>query len=132
MYVSVEAVRSDPNIVKYERTDANTFRVFYKNGRKAIRLYKTDIITWDSEQYFMLNSGGWHTRTTVDRMNRYFGRGIYVYSENFQLKVKTSFGIFTLFDGICFNRNGQPVKGFAVVTPKRERKMMDELKKSTT
>lgn len=46
----------------------NTLKIEYKNGNKAIRLHDTDIITFAGKD-IILNSGGWRTRTTKERIN---------------------------------------------------------------
>jgi hypothetical protein len=48
----------------------NTLKIEYMNGTVAIRLHDTDIITWKDEKIF-LNSGGWRTRTTKERMEQF-------------------------------------------------------------
>lgn len=65
----VECVESKvvaPNTVKYRR----------ENGDVVIRLHHTDIITRKPNGDIILNSGGWRTVTTKDRMNEYMGHGL--------------------------------------------------------
>lgn len=51
----------DSNTIEYERAD----------GSKVIRLHLTDIITFNLDGSVTLNSGGWQTVTTKDRMNKF-------------------------------------------------------------
>jgi hypothetical protein len=48
----------------------NTLRIEYNNGTKAIRLHNTDVIT-ETSKGFILNSDGWRTATTKERINTY-------------------------------------------------------------
>ena len=48
----------------------NTLRIRYTDGREAIRLHTTDILTFQNGRC-TYNSGGWRTVTTKDRMNTY-------------------------------------------------------------
>lgn len=48
----------------------NTLRITYADGREAIRLHTTDILTFKDGRC-TYNSGGWRTITTKDRMNQY-------------------------------------------------------------
>lgn len=50
--------------------DNNTIRIQYQD-RESIRLHDTDIITFWPNGITELNSGGWHTRTTKERIYRY-------------------------------------------------------------
>lgn len=51
--------------------DRNTLRIQYADGSIAVRLHDTDIITKDVDGNIILDSGGWRTKTTKERMERY-------------------------------------------------------------
>ncbi len=51
----------------------NTFRYTNKNGDTVIRLHTTDIITHTLDGKTILNSGGYKSYTTKERMNSYSG-----------------------------------------------------------
>ena len=55
----------------------NTFQYQHLNGNTAIRLHLTDIIVKRKGGKTELNSGGWHTVTTKDRINRFSGYRVY-------------------------------------------------------
>jgi hypothetical protein len=63
------------NTVEYERAD----------GTQAIRLHHTDVVTFEPNGDVVLNSGGWKTVTTKERINRYLRARLHqslsVYSE---------------------------------------------------
>lgn len=70
----VECVKSrlvDNNTVEYERAD----------GSKVIRLHLTDIIIFNLDGSVTLDSGGWQTVTTKDRMNKYGRIGLHILQE---------------------------------------------------
>lgn len=48
----------------------NTRLTIYTNGNKTLKLHDTEIIKWVGNRV-ILSSGGWKTRTTKDRLNRY-------------------------------------------------------------
>jgi hypothetical protein len=56
--------------VKSDRPAANNTRVqIREGGAVALRLHQTDIVTWYRDGRTVLNSGGWRTPTTKDRIN---------------------------------------------------------------
>ena len=128
MYLSVDSVKNDPRIKHYLRVKANTFEIEYHNKRQAIRLYDTDIVTWDKDSNVMLNTGGWGTHTTIDRINKYMNASFRLFTQKFELKLETPYGIFDFFDGMCFDCWGKPVKGLRFICNKKARKLMEELK----
>lgn len=58
-------------VVSSKFVDRNTLRVEYKDGSSAIRLHDTDIVTFDKKGNITLNSGGWRTSTTKERITRF-------------------------------------------------------------
>lgn len=84
----------------------NTLLIDYKDGRRAVRLHNTDIITF-SNDVITLNSGGWKTVTTKDRINahcRMFEKIPYLYQRDSQWFIGD--GVF--YDGIQF-KNGEQI-----------------------
>ena len=65
---SIASIKHD--LIKSKKIGNNTFEVVYKNGHRAIRLHKTDIVTFTANRIF-LNTNGWETVTTKARMNEY-------------------------------------------------------------
>lgn len=51
--------------------ERNTFRYTTTEGATVIRLHFTDILTDDGNGKVQISSGGWRTRVTRDRLNRY-------------------------------------------------------------
>lgn len=119
-----------PKIVK-----RNTFR-FQRDGETVIRLHKTDIVTKHSDGSVTLNSGGWKTVTTKDRMNDHLPGGAILYSDRGQWYIGKSYQdryssktSVPYFDGIrvpqCFDH--MPAK--AAANEKRELKLRAQIKK---
>lgn len=52
------------------KVDNNTYVVARENAI-AIRLHGTDVVTITPDNHYILNSGGWQTVTTKDRINKY-------------------------------------------------------------
>jgi len=59
-----------PDAVAVEKVDNNTYAYITKNGDRVLRLYHTDIVVMTLEGLIILNSGGYLTVTTKDRMNQ--------------------------------------------------------------
>jgi len=87
---AVNVKRIANNTVKYERM----------NGDVVYRLHNTDIVTKHSDGTFTLNSGGWKTITTKDRINLY--APAHVYSGNGTWYVEK----IPFFDGMRVNADG--------------------------
>ncbi len=65
--------------VEYDRKRkvANNTIEYWIGDERRIRLHNTDIVVFKENGDIVLNSGGWRTVTTKDRMNMYIpGRGI--------------------------------------------------------
>lgn len=55
----------------------NTLRIKYKDGSEAIRLHDTDVVTFLPSGEVQLNSGGWRTVTTKERINQFANTRMY-------------------------------------------------------
>lgn len=58
-------------VVTSKFVDRNTLKVSYKDGSEAIRLHNTDVVTFLPNGKIELNSGGWRTATTKERINKF-------------------------------------------------------------
>lgn len=105
----------------------NTLRVEYLDGRKAIRLHSTDIVT-EKDGVITLNSGGWKTVTTKDRINSYSWENgsrkwPYISQRNHQWFIGD--GIF--YDGIQF-KDGVQISPVKVDDELKRKKMLEKIK----
>lgn len=55
---------------KCKKFENNTY-IFNRDGVFCIMYHHTDIVSVDKENTYYIENGGWFTRTTLDRMNRY-------------------------------------------------------------
>jgi hypothetical protein len=57
----------------------NTFLIIYPDGRIAVRLHETDVVTVTPDDTITIDSGGWYTRTSQDRICEWIrgGWGLY-------------------------------------------------------
>lgn len=85
----------------------NTLRYSLPDGRKVIRLHDTDIVQIDRKGVVTLDSGGYQTVTTKDRINAYTPRDFSVYSRK-GWYVRTPKGTFPYVDGARFKPDGTP------------------------
>lgn len=54
---------------RQDRVGSHKTRVFTEKGVTKVRYHETDVVSFDDEK-IILNSGGWNTNTTRDRMNQ--------------------------------------------------------------
>ena len=67
---------------KAKKIDNNTLEIKDENKR-IIRLHSTNILEFDDNQV-KLDSGGWETVTTKDRMNKYLPNDIKVFQKDYK------------------------------------------------
>jgi len=60
----------------------NTYATILPDGSVAIRLHDTIVVTIYPDDAVKVNSGGWRTSTTKDRINKY--SPIRIYQKNFE------------------------------------------------
>jgi hypothetical protein len=77
-----------------------------ENGAIALRLHSTDIITFGTDGATVLNSGGWRTVTTKDRLNRHLPDPWRVNSERGFWFLQRNGDSFPFADGVTINANG--------------------------
>ena len=68
---SRKALYKELGILKSKLVRRNIRLTEYVDGKKTLRLHATDIITWTTDGKIILNSGGYKTRTTKERLNAY-------------------------------------------------------------
>jgi hypothetical protein len=62
----------------------NTYLERRQGGAIALLLHSTDVVTFRPDGAIVLNSGGWRTPTTKDRINNYLPAGSNLWQENGQ------------------------------------------------
>lgn len=107
--------------------DHNTVEIGFKNGDKAIRLHKTNIVKFTTDGKIILTSGGWKTTTTKDRLNKY--NPFNVYQKNSIWYVETPKGTFNFYDGIAFDLQGNIVSENKTIDLKVVNKVKRDIKK---
>jgi hypothetical protein len=65
----------------------------------AVRLHATRILTFHADGSFTVNSGGWRTVTTKQRLNALMPAGYRVFSERYAWKLSTPGGVYDFEDG---------------------------------
>lgn len=69
-----------------KKIDNNTYKIDTDNGYK-IRLHDTNILEYKGSK-IILDSGGFQTRTTKDRLNKYLPNDVYIYQKDFDWYLK--------------------------------------------
>jgi len=113
------------NIIKNrnsKKLENNTYLL--KDGENfVIRLHNTDIIKITPKNHYILDNGGYLTRTTKDRLNKYLPCNIY--QETGLWYISGSL----YYNGMELNGNGKPVKP---KNPNKTEKSKKTLDKSVT
>jgi len=68
---------------KDSRKVANNTYLQRRGGDIALKLHSTDIITWKSDNSIIVDTGGWQTPTTKDRLNNYLPAGCRLYQKDY-------------------------------------------------
>lgn len=76
----------------------NTYAEILHDGSVGILLHSTYVVKIHEDNTYTLNSGGWQTLTTKDRINQYSPR--YVYQKNFEWFVKINDKSYPFVDGM--------------------------------
>lgn len=100
----------------------NTYVRRKENGNIAIRLHNTDIIVITLKDSIILNTGGWYTPTTRERMNSFTRGGVSVEQKDKIWYLVVDNKKYTFTDGIVITRN-RKVSGESSETPKKKRKL---------
>lgn len=81
----------------------NTYAIRYGDGTMAYRLHNTDVVTHGTD-FWELNSGGWRTNTTKDRINDW--NPFKITQKNGQWFVQAGNKTYDFYDGIRFDIDG--------------------------
>jgi|TARA_R110002096_G_C14546497_1_gene718853 hypothetical protein len=105
---SLKSVRCE--VMRSKKIGNNTFEVVYTDGSRAIRLHKTDIVTF-IDGVIILDTNGWETVTTKARMNDYIPTSLaHVYQSKHIWYVTTANdGDILYYDGIKLDYNGNHI-----------------------
>lgn len=101
---------------------------FNRDGKRVIRLHKTDVVTFEKNGV-RLNSGGWRTVTTKDRMNRFMPGGYSVFSMNGFWYVGSHTKFVAFFDGIRVPQDVDKPKRESARAARRELRLKKQIKK---
>ena len=94
---AVSMVRGKRN-AKRRKVGNNTYAEILSDGSVAIKLHNTNVVIIYSDNSAILNSGGWQTVTTKDRINQYSPNR--VYQRNFEWFVNVNGEDYPFFDGM--------------------------------
>lgn len=86
----------------------NTLDYTAPDGTRRVRLHDTDVVTFAPNGAITLNSGGWQTMTSKDRMNQALPAGWSVFADRGWF-VRTPQGTFPYMDGAQFKPDGTPM-----------------------
>jgi len=94
------------DVVNSRKIGNNTFEITYENGDRAIRLHYTDVVTTHPDGSYTLDSGGWDTVTTKQRMNQYSNASVWQEGYTWYAQ-STGYPAQKFYDGMKFDFNGK-------------------------
>ena len=100
----------------------NTLLINYTDGSKAYRLHNTDVVTVNKGK-FILNSGGWRTKTTKERINTFAPVNMWQEKGVWYLSNGVPF-----YDGITVNESGEVISKVKNIDLKKIAKIKKEIK----
>jgi hypothetical protein len=95
-----------PEAVNVKRVANNTLYYELPNGARCWNLHDTRIVEI-VDGYIILNSGGYQTQTTKERLNRYVPDGWYLYQEKSQWYLRIAGDTIPYYDGITLPLTGE-------------------------
>ena len=104
----MKGVEGDIHASKFTARNTVTYRL--DNGNVCTRLHNTTVCTIKPNGRVMLDTGGWPTPTTRDRMNCALPTGWGVRQDKGIMYVRTPAGCFAHVDKAWYFSNGKPVK----------------------
>ncbi len=85
-------VETDEPKPKHKKVALHTYRMEYADGW-GIRYHATEVIRYNSKNNtYTIDTGGWFTKTTKERINKYLPNPYYVYQKNFLFYLHTPTG----------------------------------------
>jgi len=120
-----------------DRPIANNTRVIKRSPTSiAIKLHNTDVITLFENGSIQLNTDGWKTVTTKDRMTRFLSAGISIYSERFIWYVRLDKKVYLYEDYMIITHdrfvtdaNGKAIKEHSKSIEKKKRNQLKKIDK---
>lgn len=76
------------------------------SGEIAIKYHYTDILTVNILDNIKVKTGGWNTRTTIDRLNQLLPKNVHLYTKKGNLFIKGANGTFEFVEGMIVTQNG--------------------------
>jgi len=84
----------------------NTLCLEYKDGTVAYRLHNTNVVTIKKNGDVILNTGGWWSATTKERINKYIPIDQSIAQRDFVWYINGE----QYYDGISFNKDGDKIE----------------------
>ena len=116
----------------------NTYLVRNDDGSVAVKLHDTNVVTMKEDGTIILDSGGWRTNTTKERMNHYMPSGYdisqrksiwYLIHRTYNAKNGwKTVAEMTFKDGCGINPNGTIFGGLSAIGEKKQAKLTADVK----
>jgi hypothetical protein len=120
-------------IVSSKMVQNNTVEIHLKDGTRIIRHFHTNIVTEKPNGNFVLNTNGWKSYTTKERLNQYAPvriwqeKGLwYLSSGDYYDKDQT---VTNFYDGIELDKDGNLISEVKTIDVKKIEKLKKRIKK---
>lgn len=89
----------------------NTVRYVTSDGYDCIRLHRTDIVVRPPNcSFIILDTGGWFTATTKERINRFLPPHCKLFQDNFEWFIEADTFIHPYEDGMTISTDGYHIR----------------------
>lgn len=115
----------------------NTYLIRNVDNSLLIRLHQTDVVTYHPDSTITLNSGGWRTSTTKDRINTFSParvcqhKGVWYIGDSFFYHSSDKGDRILFHDNIITAANGLPIGSYDIETKdhkKQRRHLLKQIK----
>lgn len=110
----------------------NTYLKRQVDGSIGVKLHSTYVVMYNQDGTIVLNSGGWRTPTTKDRLNTFSPAGIWQKNSVWYIGSNWDRSIRTLYhDGIRLDSDGLPIGSYDIETKdhkKQRRHLLKQIK----
>jgi cytochrome c biogenesis protein ResB len=95
----------------------------------AVKYHNTNILTVNSVGIVTINTNGWETNTTKDRLNQFLRcKGMYIYQKKYKWYITSDFGTLPYVDGMQIFPDGKLIAPVDSFDASKVRKHLDAAK----
>lgn len=116
---------SEP-VIASKLPERNTLDYTLESGERRIRLHETDILFFDPKGKITINTGGYNTKTTRERLNTYLPREFRVFTERGRIHLRTPWQTIKFGETVTIDPKRHKITG-DIVTDEKAKKVEKEI-----